>query len=290
MGVILAVKIPARRTGVTAASARDIGAVCAVPCTEAAAIAGKLGALALVQQVRVDLAQEGGRRVAPRLAEDHPRAGSRQVQFLFCAGDGDIAKAALLLHVLLIILGHITGEDAVLHTYDKNVGELQALGRVYRHHCDAVRVVVIAVQVGDQCDFLQEAGECRVLAVLIGVGLDGADELTQVLAPGLALLLHSFQHGLVAGLGNDVANKHIQRLTDREVAQLTVHLVKAFQCGGGPLQFGILAHMGDDLHHRHTLTSSQLTDFFNRCCANFTCRFVDDAAQAHIVAGVDDDG
>ena len=44
------------------------------------------------------------------------------------------------------------------------------------------------------------------------------------------------------------------------------------------------------LGYDHTLTGSQLTDFFNRCCANFTCRFVDDAAQAHIVAGVDDDG
>ena len=171
-GVVLTVQIAAGRAGVTAAPARHIGAVAAVPCAEAAAITGKLGALALVQQIRVDFAQEGGRRIAARLAEDHPRAGGRKIQFLFGAGDGYIAKAALLLHILLVVFGHITGEDAVLHADDKNIGEFQTLGRVDRHHRHTVGIVVIAVKVRDQRDLLQEACKGRVLAVLVCVGLD----------------------------------------------------------------------------------------------------------------------
>ena len=121
--VVLAVQVAAGRAGVPAAPAWDVGAVAAVPRTEAATAAGQFGALGLVQQTGVDFTQEGRRRVAARLAKDHPRAGGGQVQLLLGAGDGHVAEAALLLHVLLIILGHLAGEDTILHTYDKNIRE-----------------------------------------------------------------------------------------------------------------------------------------------------------------------
>ena len=78
-GVVLTVQVAAGRAGVAAAPARHIGAVAAVPGTETAAIARQLRALRFVQQRRVDLRKEGGRRVAARLAEDHPRAGGRKI-------------------------------------------------------------------------------------------------------------------------------------------------------------------------------------------------------------------
>ena len=66
--VVLTVQVAAGRTGVPAAPARDVGAVAAVPRTEAATVAGQLGALGLVQQTGVDFTQEGGlRRVWPKI-------------------------------------------------------------------------------------------------------------------------------------------------------------------------------------------------------------------------------
>ena len=54
LGVVLTIQISAGRAGVPAAPARDVGAVAAVPRTEAATVAGQLGALGLVQQTGVD--------------------------------------------------------------------------------------------------------------------------------------------------------------------------------------------------------------------------------------------
>ena len=68
--VVLTVQISAGRTGIPAAPARDVGAVAAVPRTEAATVAGQLGALGLVQQTGVDFTQEadgGLRRVWPKI-------------------------------------------------------------------------------------------------------------------------------------------------------------------------------------------------------------------------------
>ena len=158
-----------------------------------------------------------------------------------------------------------------------------------RHHRDAVGVVVVAVQIGNQRDLLQKARQRRILAVLVGVGLDAADQLAQVLAAGLALLLHGFEHCLVAGLGDDVTHKLVQRLTYRQIAQLAVHLIEALERRGGALQFRVVPHMGDDFHHRHALGGCQFTDLFNRRHADFTRRLVDNAAQAHVVPRVYDD-
>ena len=246
--------------------------------------------MGLIQQVGVDFRQEGGRRVAAGLAEDQAAAGGGKVQFLFGAGDSHVAKAALLFHVLFIIAGHVAGKNTVFHTHNKDVGELQALGGVDGHHRDAVGVLVIAVQVGDQGDFLEETCQGRVLAVLVDVGLDRADELAQVLKAGLAFLFLGFQHSLVAGFFHDLAGKFIQRQRDREVAQLAVHLIEFFQRGGGTLQFGVFPHMADDLQHGHTVFGGQVADLFYGGGTDLTGGFIDDAAQAHIVPRVDDDG
>ena len=48
--------------------------------------------------------------------------------------------------------------------------------------------------------------------------------------------------------------------------------------------------MGDDLHHRHTGSGGKLADLIDGRHAYFARRLVDDAAQPHIIARVDDDG
>ena len=95
-----------------------------------------------------------------------------------------------------------------------------------------IGVLVVGIEVRDQRDFLQEAGQRRVLAVLVGVGLDRADQLAQVLKPCLALLLLRFEHCLVAGFADDLARKFIQRQRDGKVAQLAVHFIKCVQRPG----------------------------------------------------------
>ena len=48
--------------------------------------------------------------------------------------------------------------------------------------------------------------------------------------------------------------------------------------------------MGDDFHHRHTGSGGKLADLIDGRHAYFARRLVDDAAQPHIIARVDDDG
>ena len=97
------------------------------------------------------------------------------------------------------------------------------------------------------------------------------------------------QHSLVAGFGNDLAHKLVQRQAGGFLAQVAVHGVKAAQRAGGPAQRRVQLRMGDDLHHRQVLCGGQLGDLFNGGGADLAGRLVDDAPQAHVIPRVDDD-
>jgi hypothetical protein len=91
-------------------------------------------------------------------------------------------------------------EDALLHPYQIDDGELEALGRVRRHQRDAIAAHLGLIQVGDQGHLIQEELEGRAIPGLRVGGLEilgAGHELAQVLdAPlgfGRVLLLEVVQ-------------------------------------------------------------------------------------------------
>ena len=89
--------------------------------------------------------------------------------------------------------GHLSGKDPFLHPRHIDEGELQTFRGVKRHQKDPVVVLAHTVDVGDQRNLLQKAGERRRLlrrGLLIGDRLrhqlvDVPDAVVRVLLPGL---------------------------------------------------------------------------------------------------------
>ena len=286
--VILAVQIAAGGTGIAAAPAGDMIAVGAVPGAEATCRIGKFRALGFLHKPRIDFAEEAGRWITAGLTENQPAAGGGKIQFFLGARDGHIAQTALFLHILLVVAGHVSGEDSVLHAHHKHIGKFQTFGGMDGHHRHAVGILVVAVQIGDQGHFLQEPRKSGVLPVLVSVGLDRADQLAQVFQAGLALLLLCFQHSFIAGPFDNFPREFIQGHRHREIAQFPVHFIEFFQGGRCPHQFRVLPRVGDDLQHGHTLPGSQFPHLVHRGGTDLARRFVDDTAQTHVIPRVDD--
>ena len=287
--VVFTVQIPAGSPGVSAAPAGNIGAVAAVPGAKTAAVS-KLWAFGFVHHIGVNLIQKAGRRVAARLAENHTAAGGRKIQLFLGAGNTDIAQAALLFHFFLAVASKVTRENAILHTNDKHIREFKALGAVHRHQGNGISIFIIGIKVCNQGNFFQETGKGCVFPVLLRISLYGRNQLAQVFQPGLALFFLRFQHGFVSGLADHFTGKFIQRKGDGKITQFTVHGVKRVQRAGGTAQCGIRRSLPDDLHHRHAVGGGQFPDLINGGGTNLSCRFIDDAAQAHVVPRVDHNG
>jgi len=78
------------------------------------------------------LAEEARRRVLVRAAEELPPPGEREVAAVHRAGDRDVAEAALLLELALVLERAAVGEHALLHAGDEDDRELEALHGVHR--------------------------------------------------------------------------------------------------------------------------------------------------------------
>ena len=82
--------------------------------------------------------------------------GMADRQGLLGPGDGHIAQPPLLLHFLLVSNGSHTGEQSVLKSNQKHMGELQAFGGMDRHHHHGIISGAVLLQVCIQGDLLQE--------------------------------------------------------------------------------------------------------------------------------------
>ena len=162
------------------------------------------------------------------------------------------------------------------------------------HQDHLVAAFVVAVDVADEGDVFKVAFQRGFLAVLVAVVFHVIDQLAQVLQPvgGVLVALGDllFEHGLVPAQLNDVGRKFIQRPCFQRLLQFLVDLPEFQDRHDGAGQPRVLVGVADDLQHTRVLLRGKVCDDLDGRVADLPRRFVDDAAQADIVAGVGHDG
>ena len=90
----------------------------------------------------------------------------RQPQPLSGARYRDMARAALLLQLFVVVHRARGRENALLHAYDKYVFEFQTLGAMHGHERYRAIVVIAPIHVGDERHVFQIVVQ-RTLRVLL---------------------------------------------------------------------------------------------------------------------------
>ena len=238
-----------------------------------------------------DLTKEPGGHTGCCFAVQRALAGVGQRQLLFGAGHGHIAQPALLLHLVAIAHGAISGKKPLLHAHHKYLGEFQALGGVHGHHGHAVVAVHPAVQVGVQRDLIQEAGETRLRALgVFQVGQDAGAQLLHVLQPAAALHIVLLpQGGCVAASLADVIVELRQLTLRQAAAHFLDHICKGFQLASCIFQLGEFLRTAEYVVERQAVLCGNNLGLVHGGLADLAGGNVDDAPQAQIVRGVVDD-
>ena len=140
------------------------------------------------------------------LSPHHPHLCSGQCQFLHCSGNTYITKPPLLFHLIRIIGSdtHITGEQAILHTSQIDVGKFQPLCTVESHQQYLAAPLVHAVNVSHKSHFLQKSAQRHIFFCLFVSG-SLADQFINILnsfSRFIRVLRFQFFH--IAGLFYDI--------------------------------------------------------------------------------------
>ncbi len=112
------------------------------------------GALGLGGEDGWDVGEEARGRV---MATEGAAEGADEVEVALGAGHADVAEAALFFDLLrtAALKRAEVRQQAFLHAG----GELEAFGRVERDERDGIRLLVVLVDIRDECYVLQEGGE-----------------------------------------------------------------------------------------------------------------------------------
>ena len=239
--------------------------------------AGHRRALLHVHQIRVDLIQKAGGRIALGAPEDHPALAGRKIQLLLCTGDAHVAQAALLLQLLVREAAHIAGEDAFLHAHDEHIVVFQTLCGVHGHHDHHVVFLVVAVQVRNQGHFFQKACQSGFLALLVRVGFHAGNQLAKVFQPGRAFVALGFQHLFVAGDLQKAAHKLIQRQGLAGLDQLQIDAVEAVQRAGRPADGRVILGVFAHAQQINPQPGSDVAHFIHGGSADLAGGLIDDA-------------
>ena len=132
------------------------------------------------------------------------------VKPLLRAGYRHIREPSLLLELLRVARRLKRRENSVLKAGQEHDRELKSLCRMYRHQHHRVRRLVVAVNIADKRDVLEETGEGRLVVLLLVVhGV--IDELADVRYPLEPVKPRILQHLAVAGQLEDL----LYQLRDR---------------------------------------------------------------------------
>ena len=96
------------------------------------------------------LVDEAGHTVCRGLAEEHTLSCAGNAQLFLCSCYRNIAKSAFLLHLVRLAYRLYPREDALLGADEEHICELKPLGRVHRHHDNAVLILVVVVHISVQ--------------------------------------------------------------------------------------------------------------------------------------------
>ncbi len=230
-----------------------------------------------------DLLDKAGDAVGRRAAEEHTLPGTREDEVLTCAGERNVAQAALLLHLVRLADAAQTRENALLAADDEHRRKLQTLGRVHGHERDTVGRLVIVVEIRIERDLIEEARERGVFG-LLGKGDDVRLELLHVFNArsvlGRVLLLKGAD--IAAALHDQIielVRRHglglLLQLLDQDGELAQTHLAA--------LQLGIGVGVADDRKEARLLLARELQGRLDRARADAAGRGVDDARQAQVV-------
>ena len=195
-----------------------------------------------VEQLLRNLRHKAAHGIVLHFAAQHPGSGASEREIVLGAGDAYVGKAPLLFFRLLVVAveRHGAGENAVLHAGDIYVRKLQSLGAVQGHQKDLVLRFICVVQIGNQCHFFQESGQCRFFRGLLVVR-NLADKFVDVGDSVLSVLVVQIpQIGLILGLYDDLAQQLGEPVFLCEFAQGKDQLDKG-------LYFGSAASQGRDI-------------------------------------------
>ena len=183
-------------------------------------------------------------------------------------------------------------KDSLLHAHEKDDGELQALCRMKRHERHAVVLHVRRIDIGDECDLVEEIFQSRLFLRLFKLSRH-ADEFAQVLDArlrlGRILLLQVLDITCIVKQGFDKGRKRHSGKFAHEVkekrgegfeqilrARLESHSFERFGTRQD-IEEGFFTHGGI------------LRELGDRRCADAALGHVDDAQEAHGVKRVVED-
>jgi len=193
------------------------------------------------------LVNEAGGEIVGGLAVKHALLGAGHHQLLLGAGNRHVAQTALLLHFVSLADAAHTGENAVLHAHKEHGGELEPLGAVDGHHGHGGLGLVHLVKLGVKGGLLQKAVEAG-LSRALHVGEDVTFKLLHVFGAGAVFLsVGGAEHGHVAAFFHHRVVKHVQRKLLHLPLQLGYHVHKGLEPGGGSVNGGVLAAVGDNV-------------------------------------------
>ena len=120
-----------------------------------------------MHQVTRHLLQEARRCVILRAAVDSACSGVAQEQMLFRTRNAYVAQAALLFNLVFVHQSTGMRENSFLHTYQKDIGEFQALGGMQRHQSNCFLTQLRIINIGNQRYISQEVFQRRLFTVAL---------------------------------------------------------------------------------------------------------------------------
>ena len=170
---------------------------------------------------------------------EYAGAGAGQGELVHGACDAHIGQAALLFDRFagIVLDGLVAGKDIVLHAGDIDAGKFKALGTVEGHQKDAVVVVLNVVNIRDEGDIFEEAGQGRLSVLVIHPLLiisQLADQLFDIIFTVLRILFAGSPEGIdIAGVVEHMAGKLHQCMRQGIVAVVVDHVRKSTELEAG---------------------------------------------------------
>ena len=226
------------------------------------------------------------------LAVTPPLARVAEREPLHRAGHRDITKPAFFLDIAPVSRRRLVREDALLEPGHEHHRKLEALGGVHSHQGNAVVAELRGVEIGDECDLVEEALERRARFVH-HFGAVGS-EILRARHQFAQVLEARFRLGCVLALEREQIAAAPQRLGDRvggrQAHEIATHRVEHFEERDELAARAARGVAGGEQAHAffegNAARARQLLRMFERGVANAARRAIRDARERGGVRGV----
>ena len=207
---------------------------------------------------------------------------------LFRTRNAYVAQAALLFNLVFVHQSTGMREDAFLHTYQKDIGEFQALSGMERHQGNCFFAQLRIINIGNQCYISQEVFQRRLFTVTLAFYcefLSYAQHFLQVFHTAFVLrVLAALQLLQITGFQQHIIQKLFYRYIGSLAHQLKEQLAQLVQLiGKTARKAGDIRCIG---HYLKQGLSAGICIFLQTCQRRITdtaARNVDNTQQAQAV-------